>query len=187
MFYESHTVLHGRPFPMNGSFYANVFVHFIPLDHDDMNEHDFKLHDKMRGVGGHESANHDSEDIVRRQRLIRQRQEIDEEDEGPVTVGQNDLHVSAALGDLKGVQSILAKSKENVNSRDENGWQPIHEAAHGGHLEITKLLVDAGADINAKSNNGGTPLWWAKGALKKDDPVILYLNSIDAEDGNVST
>jgi prolyl 4-hydroxylase len=35
--YESHSVLHGRPFPMNGSHYANVFVHYEPLDHAENN------------------------------------------------------------------------------------------------------------------------------------------------------
>lgn len=29
--YESHSVIHGRPFPLNGSHYANVFVHFEPI------------------------------------------------------------------------------------------------------------------------------------------------------------
>ena len=29
--YESHSVIHGRPFPLNGKFYANVFCHFEPL------------------------------------------------------------------------------------------------------------------------------------------------------------
>lgn len=30
--YESHTVLHGRPYELRGNFFANVFVHFIPVD-----------------------------------------------------------------------------------------------------------------------------------------------------------
>jgi hypothetical protein len=33
--YESHSVIHGRPFPMQGRFYANFFIHFEvlgPLD-----------------------------------------------------------------------------------------------------------------------------------------------------------
>lgn len=38
--YESHTVLHGRPTPLNGSFYANIFVHFEPIDHAAMNNRD---------------------------------------------------------------------------------------------------------------------------------------------------
>jgi len=28
--YESHSVLHGRPFPLKGRYYANIFVHFEP-------------------------------------------------------------------------------------------------------------------------------------------------------------
>jgi prolyl 4-hydroxylase len=33
--YESHSVIHGHPFPMQGCFYANFFIHFEvlgPLD-----------------------------------------------------------------------------------------------------------------------------------------------------------
>lgn len=29
--YESHSVLHGRPFPLKGRYFANIFVHFKPL------------------------------------------------------------------------------------------------------------------------------------------------------------
>lgn len=29
--YESHSVIHGRPFPLEGSFLANLFVHYEPL------------------------------------------------------------------------------------------------------------------------------------------------------------
>lgn len=29
--YESHSVVHGRPFPLNGNYFANVFVHFEPV------------------------------------------------------------------------------------------------------------------------------------------------------------
>jgi len=38
--YESHTVLHGRPFPLKGRTYANVFVHFQPVDHEQMQAQD---------------------------------------------------------------------------------------------------------------------------------------------------
>eukprot|EP01031_Cornospumella_fuschlensis_P032222 gene32222-38973_t len=84
--YESHTVLHGRPFPMKGRFYANVFVHFKPLDHDQLNQADEQEHlaarknegsllTKLFGgssskskveekdVGGHEQSNLDPEKV----------------------------------------------------------------------------------------------------------------------------
>jgi prolyl 4-hydroxylase len=31
--YESHSVIHGRPFPLKGRFFANIFIHFEPVGH----------------------------------------------------------------------------------------------------------------------------------------------------------
>ena len=28
VFYESHSLIHGRPFPLKGRYYANIFIHF---------------------------------------------------------------------------------------------------------------------------------------------------------------
>lgn len=62
--YESHSVLHGRPFPLKGRFMANLFVHFEPVGHslrhnaatdagEDVHE---KYRDALkRGVSGHET------------------------------------------------------------------------------------------------------------------------------------
>lgn len=32
--YESHSILHGRPFPLKGKYFANIFVHFKPVFDD---------------------------------------------------------------------------------------------------------------------------------------------------------
>lgn len=32
VFYESHSLIHGRPFALKGRFYANIFIHFEPYD-----------------------------------------------------------------------------------------------------------------------------------------------------------
>ena len=29
--YESGSLMHGRPFPLKGNFYANIFIHFEPV------------------------------------------------------------------------------------------------------------------------------------------------------------
>lgn len=59
--FESHSVLHGRPFPLKGKYYANIFVHFEPTGHS-MKYHGYDEHMSQRGVrysvnkeiGGHE-------------------------------------------------------------------------------------------------------------------------------------
>jgi hypothetical protein len=46
----------------------------------------------------------------------------------------------------------------NVNTRDEDGLTPLHNAAANGHLDVVKLLLEKGADPAIRSNGGWTPL-----------------------------
>lgn len=63
----------------------------------------------------------------------------------------------------------------------------IKEAVRKGILENVKLLVDHGADINARTKgkeagaSGGTPLWWAKELHKPDHKVIEFLKAHGAK------
>ncbi len=73
---------------------------------------------------------------------------------------------------------------ELLNRQDANGWAAIHEAVRGGHLDTVRYLVDHGADIGAKTNNYGTPLWWARKSLDQGHEVIDYLEQIGAPEGD---
>lgn len=49
----------------------------------------------------------------------------------------------------------------------------LRNAAGEGRTEIVKLLLDHGADINARDNEGFTPLLWA--AYEGEDEICLFL------------
>ena len=49
------------------------------------------------------------------------------------------------------------------NGQNEYGCTGLYMAAQEGHLEIVKLLLDAGADVNIPSRSGQTPLYQASG------------------------
>ncbi len=51
----------------------------------------------------------------------------------------------------------------NVDWQDEDndGWAPLHGAARDGRVEIVRMLIDAGANVNVQTNYGKTPLHWA--------------------------
>lgn len=68
----------------------------------------------------------------------------------------------AAKGDNARVKELLGKGVD-VNMRGNDRNTPIMEAAYGGHLETVKLLLDHGADLSAKKNDGATASGLAHG------------------------
>ena len=48
---------------------------------------------------------------------------------------------------------------DDVNAKDNIGKTPLHQAASDGDMQIAELLIDNGANVNAKDDQfGGTPL-----------------------------
>ena len=51
--------------------------------------------------------------------------------------------------------------KANVEDRGIKGdCTPLMEAASGGYVDIVKLLIDYGADVNAQSSAGREKVHW---------------------------
>jgi len=63
------------------------------------------------------------------------------------------LRIAAFRGDLAGVQAQLDAGAD-VNTKDADGWTPLHYSANYGYKEIVQLLIGNGADVNAKVLSG---------------------------------
>jgi hypothetical protein len=48
-----------------------------------------------------------------------------------------------------------------VNRVDARGCTALHHAADGDKIDIAEALIDAGANINARDDDGATPLHYA--------------------------
>ena len=70
---------------------------------------------------------------------------------------ESPLMLAAMRGYLDLCQALIARDAD-VN---KPGWTPLHYAATGGHLQITQLLLDHSAYIDAAAPNGSTPLMMA--------------------------
>ena len=46
---------------------------------------------------------------------------------------------------------MLIEAGADINKLTNDGWTPMHYAATSGHPEATKILIDAGADLNISS------------------------------------
>ena len=67
--------------------------------------------------------------------------------------GRSLLYLAAENGDVDKVQSLL-ENVETPDQRDDCKWTPLMRAAQNGHLEVSKLLINAGADVNARDKKG---------------------------------
>jgi ankyrin len=58
------------------------------------------------------------------------------------------------------VAQLLLERGANVNTRRNDHWTPLHAACYAGNLEIVRLLLDHGADLeaNAEGDNEEKPL-----------------------------
>jgi len=74
----------------------------------------------------------------------------------------NKLIEAARLGIVEDLKVVLHTRPELVGEKDETGATALHYAAFGGHRDAARLLVEAGADINAQDEQfGATPAGWA--------------------------
>ena len=73
-----------------------------------------------------------------------------------------ELQDAAGRGELEKVRSLVRANPATINVRD-GGTTALHEATRAGHLEIVKLLIASGANVNATDFSGLTPLKLALG------------------------
>ena len=72
---------------------------------------------------------------------------------------RSDISIAIRQGNLAAVRSIVEKNARVVNSGDDSGFTPLHIAATAGRVEIIGYLLDRGADIEARTAGGQTPLF----------------------------
>ena len=78
-----------------------------------------------------------------------------------VNAAETPLHHAARAGSVDAV-NLLAWAGARINARETwNNQSALMWAAAEGHAPVVKALVDAGADIYARSNGGTTPLLFA--------------------------
>ena len=86
-------------------------------------------------------------------------------DDDPETVrrlspdGFTALHLAAFFGKSE-IARLLIDSGAAVDTYTTNDFanQPLHAAAAGRHIEVCRVLLAAGADVNATQHGGSTPL-----------------------------
>mmetsp|Transcript_3734 Transcript_3734/g.7143 ORF Transcript_3734/g.7143 Transcript_3734/m.7143 type:complete len:550 (+) Transcript_3734:102-1751(+) len=172
LLYESHSVIHGRPYPFQGKFYSNVFVHFEPESH--CVRHSERMH-------GHDVQD-DVEELFQRAKRV---QEVMAAKKHQSKNGEVDGVVSVSASELPffiqphGLESRRWKQQvtydRNINELIRA--PPPNTAnvlASRGELSKLKELAEQDPEILFKADvNGWQPIHEAARAGNTD--VIKYL------------
>lgn len=87
------------------------------------------------------------------------------------------LHFAAFFGKAESARILLeARAQVSTYSHNSLHVQPLHSAAAGRHHEVCRVLLAAGADVNATQQDSYTPLHAA--AQHGDDELVeLFLSA----------
>lgn len=90
------------------------------------------------------------------------------------TYGQDrfDVFDIARRGTVKEVREQLQSNPNAFNIINSDGFSPLLLACYRGNIEVAKLLIETGCDINQKSSMG-TPLMAA--VVKGNTTMVQYL------------
>ncbi len=77
-------------------------------------------------------------------------------------------------GDVPVVKRLLSDDPRLARATDDHLKTPLHWAAEHDHHEVAKMLLEAGADLEATTSWGATPLDWAAtmGSTKVADLLL---------------
>jgi len=78
------------------------------------------------------------------------------------------------------IVKLLVTLGADVNSQDDHGVTPLHQAAWHGYSDITAYLILKGANVNTTDTLGSSPLKLAK--LLKQTNVVQILTSYGAKE-----
>jgi GNAT superfamily N-acetyltransferase len=86
-----------------------------------------------------------------------------------------DLLSTWDIGWTKRARELAATHSELVNARSGDwGQTPLHEAARRGDLPLMQLLIDAGANVQARDHTfGGRPFEWAEHFSQPEAAALL--------------
>lgn len=90
--------------------------------------------------------------------------------------------LAVRTGDMRILELFAQARPRGLLERDDNGWQPIHEAVRNGRLDIVKFLIEHGASANDKTELPGgdrskkiLPIELALELLGPDHEVTKFL------------
>ena len=91
----------------------------------------------------------------------------------------NEFYTAIRNNDMAKLEALVEQGG-NVNIADDKGITPLMNAAALGSPEAVQLLLDKGADVNARNTFNATALIWAAADLRKVKLLVAHKADVNA-------
>ena len=105
-------------------------------------------------------------------------------------VNEKNVHGITPLhfaGNSKIAKYLISKGADVNVREDDKGCTPLHIATRRGDVDFVKCLVSAGANVDAKTKSGRTPLHFVFSLWNNDDRSIDIINFLVSAGANVDS
>jgi len=108
--------------------------------------------------------------------LIRKGADVNARNDNGVTP----LHRAVEVDDIELFEMLLSAPGADINALGMDGGTPLHSAALEAEVNMVKFLLDNGADVNARNEDGETSLavieeWVAEWGEEEDDAAVIRM------------
>jgi ankyrin repeat protein len=83
------------------------------------------------------------------------------------------LHAAAYAGRTQAARLLIAYHIDIDKQGPFNGYTALHDAVWQNNIETAKVIIDAGANLNIRSNDGQTALDLAKSRNRKEIAALI--------------
>jgi uncharacterized protein len=92
------------------------------------------------------------------------------------------IFAASIQGETSRIEELLAANRSLISSLSTDGWTPLHLAAFFGKKDAVRLLLNKGAEVNARSTNAmaNTPLHAAAAGKDTETAKILLDHGANA-------
>merc|ERR1712166_1366960 len=105
----------------------------------------------------------------------------DEAKEKIAQANQIDIFDAVETGNTADVLLLITIYPEKVNMAGGYGYTPLHQAAANNQCDVARMLIAAGASVNATDRDGATPLRECQRQRFWSDEMGLLLKGAGAE------
>lgn len=121
-------------------------------------------------------------ELIARQEKLKKERELKKQQERQKKL--DDIFHVVIHESVEDLKRLLEKDPKQVNKRGHRETTPLITAAWTERYDIIKLLIEKGADINAKDKFGNTPLHKASGRIETLKMLVKAGVDINAKDGS---